>query len=314
MVYAEKFSFGLWGDMPYQKNGDMEKLPNVIKSLNHSDIAFSIHNGDIKDGSSTCDDEKYHQMYTLFNQLENPVIYTVGDNEWTDCHRTNNGSYDPLERLSFLRQIFFKDNQSLGKKTLTLEQQGENGQAYIENSRFMHQDILFINIHMPGSNNNYVASEQECIKNSKRQWQDCEKANQEYIERDKANILWLQQGFKTAKEKNALGIVITVQADPGFDLPETEQEDESQNLKYSGYRKFMQSIVAETENYTGQVLFVHCDTHYFKIDKPLYQPSKMLNNFTRIETFGSPHLNWVKVNVDTSTPHIFNIHPVIVKH
>lgn len=46
------FSFGLWGDMPYKKAGDDSKLPAVLRSINPSDIAFSIYDGDIKDGSS----------------------------------------------------------------------------------------------------------------------------------------------------------------------------------------------------------------------------------------------------------------------
>ena len=33
------------------------------------------------------------------SNLRGPVIYTPGDNEWTDCHRVNNGGYNPLERL-----------------------------------------------------------------------------------------------------------------------------------------------------------------------------------------------------------------------
>ena len=35
-------------------------------------------------------------------------MYTPGDNEWTDCHRPNNGAYDPLERLNTgVRETFF---------------------------------------------------------------------------------------------------------------------------------------------------------------------------------------------------------------
>jgi hypothetical protein len=40
------------------------------------------------------------------------VIYTPGDNEWTDTHDERVGSHDPLERLASIRRIFFC-NQSL---------------------------------------------------------------------------------------------------------------------------------------------------------------------------------------------------------
>lgn len=36
-----------------------------------------------------------------------PLVYTPGDNEWTDCHRVNNGAYDPLDRLAAVRKTFF---------------------------------------------------------------------------------------------------------------------------------------------------------------------------------------------------------------
>lgn len=92
------FSFGLWGDMPYKKTGDDSKLPAVLQSINQSDIAFSLYDGDIKDGSSKCMDSIYTDALTMFGSMTKPVVYVPGDNEWTDCHRLNNGGMDPLER------------------------------------------------------------------------------------------------------------------------------------------------------------------------------------------------------------------------
>ena len=103
-----------------------------------------------------------------------------------------------------------------------------------------------------------------------------------------------------------------MQADPGFDLPETEEVDESTEPGYSGYRYFMSELAKETEQYTGQVLLVHGDTHFFKMDKPLHAPGKMLTNFTRIETFGSPSLHWVKVTVNPKSANVFQVEPVMV--
>src|SRR5262245_47359814 len=93
------FSFGLWGDMPYARANDQPKIPAVIADMNASDIAFSIYDGDIKDGSSKCTDNVYTDAMKMFDSLAKPAIYVPGDNEWTDCHRTNNGGYDNLERL-----------------------------------------------------------------------------------------------------------------------------------------------------------------------------------------------------------------------
>ena len=56
----------------------------------------------------------------LFNMFQAPAVYIPGDNEWTDCHRTNNGAYTPTERLAYTRSIFFTSNQSLGQRTMAL--------------------------------------------------------------------------------------------------------------------------------------------------------------------------------------------------
>ena len=39
---AQTFTFGLWGDMPYQKAGDATKMPVLIKRMNASDMPFDL--------------------------------------------------------------------------------------------------------------------------------------------------------------------------------------------------------------------------------------------------------------------------------
>jgi hypothetical protein len=82
---APSYSFGLWGDMPYQKAGDAPRMPALLQSINQSDIAFSIYDGDIKDGSSRCTDNVYTEALQMFARLDRPVVYLPGDNEWTDA-------------------------------------------------------------------------------------------------------------------------------------------------------------------------------------------------------------------------------------
>jgi hypothetical protein len=309
---AQTFSFGLWGDMPYEKAGDGPKIPALIQSINQSDIAFSIYDGDIKDGSSACSDDIYASALALFGQLARPLVYVPGDNEWTDCHRLNNGGYDALERLAYLRKTMFASEHSLGRQTMALTHQGQAGAKFVENTRFSHGGIVFVSLNMPGSNNNQVMSEQECSHKSVRTAAQCEAANAEYLERDAANMRWLQQAFAAARDSQARGLVMVLQADPGFDLPETEGKDESQAPRYSGYRHFISQVIAETERFAGQVLLVHGDTHFFKLDKPLYSPTRLLPNLTRLQTFGSPLIHWVRVTVDVTSANVFTVHPVIV--
>lgn len=309
----EKFSFGLWGDMPYKKAGDDSKLPAVLNSINESEIAFSIYDGDIKDGSSQCTDVVYTDALKMFGSMKQPVVYVPGDNEWTDCHRLNNGGMDPLERLAHIRRVMFPTSQSLGQRQIPLEHQGQPGEKFVENTRFHHGGVVFVGINMPGSNNNLVLNTKECEKKSVRKAAQCDAANAEYLERDSANVSWLEASFAQAKAQNAVGLVLVVQGDPGFDLPETEDMDESAAPGVSGYRHFMSQLVQQTEQFKGQVLMVHGDTHFFKLDKPLYSPAKVLPNFTRLETFGSPVLNWVRVTVDPTSNEVFQIHPVMVE-
>nr|WP_315427014.1 hypothetical protein [uncultured Albidiferax sp.] len=307
------FSFGLWGDMPYKKAGDDSKLPAVLKSINQSDIAFSLYDGDIKDGSSQCTDGIYTDALTMFNSMAKPVVYVPGDNEWTDCHRLNNGGFDTLERLAHLRRVMYPSLDSLGQTRMPLEHQGKLGEKYVENTRFSHGGVVFVGLNMPGSNNNLVINAKDCTAKSARNAAQCDAANAEYLERDSANVAWLAASFAQAKAQKARGIVLVVQADPGFDLPETEDIDESTAPGYAGYRNFMDAVVKQTEHYAGQVLFVHGDTHFFKFDKPLYSPTKMLANLTRLETFGSPSLHWVRVTVDTASDNVFTVQPVVVR-
>jgi hypothetical protein len=53
------------------------------------------------------------------------------------------------------------------------------------------------------------------------------------------------------------------------------------------------------------------DTHFFKIDKPLYGQANLRRNFTRVQAFGSPNVHWVKVNVDPRSRNVFSFAPVI---
>ena len=310
---AEKsFKFGLWGDMPYEKAKDEPKIPALIASINKSDVKFSIYVGDIKDGSSKCTDDVYSKALTMFGQLKKPLVYIPGDNEWTDCHRTNNGGYHSSERLDYIRKTMFSTTGSLGQTKMPLKHQALPAQKFVENTRFVYNSIVFTQLNVPGSNNNKVLDDKDCTNKSARTPAICKEVNAEYEERDRANIEWMREAFKEAREKKAPGIVLSWQGEPGFDIPETEEVNERADPKVSGYTNFLNALVAETEKYAGQVLIVNGDVHAFKMDKPLFGPEKVLPNLTRIQTFGSPLIHWVKVKVEPHTPEVFTIQPVMV--
>jgi hypothetical protein len=313
MAQDAAYSVGLWGDMPYAKASDQPKIPALIADMNASDIAFSLYDGDIKDGSSKCTDDIYTSAIDMFNSFSKPVFYIPGDNEWTDCHRTNNGGYNNIERLDHLRKVMFATPETFGKEKLTPEHQGKPGEKFAENVMYSRGGAMFVGLNIPGSNNNKVNGDADCTKKSARTPDQCAADNAEYEERNKANIEWMNAAFAKATKDGDKGVMIVIQADPGFDIPETEEVDESRLPDRDGYAGFLDAMIAATKAYKGQVVLVHGDTHYFKLDKPLANATHMLANFTRLETFGSPNVHWVKVDVDANSRDVFTFLPMIVE-
>jgi hypothetical protein len=127
--------------MPY---GDFAKAryPNLLAEMNAHDLAFSAFDGDLKaGGDGQCTDDLYTRSLSNFNLLRRPVIFTPGDNDWTDCwgrYGPGTGGFDPEERLAHERQVFFSTHQSLGQTTIRLRRESDEGGAYAaysENAR-----------------------------------------------------------------------------------------------------------------------------------------------------------------------------------
>ena len=74
---AEEFSFALWGDMPYAKNGDAPKIQALIDDINASKVAFTVFDGDIKDCSSVCSNQQYSDAIIRFNSFKKPMVLSL---------------------------------------------------------------------------------------------------------------------------------------------------------------------------------------------------------------------------------------------
>lgn len=311
---------GLWGDQFYADdlNQRTRMAQQTIDSMNAHHLDFTLYAGDTKNGHSLCTDSAIGQdVVDRFNSLHMPTVYTLGDNEWTDCHRTSNGSYDPLERLAYLRMVFFNKNKSQGPHPIRVMRQGGLGQAYSENSRFVRRNVEFVALNVPGSNNNLVATAKECTKKSNRTQTDCDAASAEYRARNTANIEWLKDAFAQARKKHYAGVVVLIQADiyAPFELADGGYQDNflPQLNSSNGYTDFFTALVKETHNFNGQVLLIHGDSHYFRIDKAMYEPDgRLTRNFTRIEVFGNVDNSWVEMTVNPNSPEVFTFKPVIV--
>jgi hypothetical protein len=75
----------------------------------------------------------------------------------------------------------------------------------------------------------------------------------------------------------------------------------------------------DTIDFGGPVVYVHGDSHYFRVDKPLQDATgKRIENFTRVETFGdnapsgANDVQWVKALVDPSSRDVFAFQAQII--
>nr|MBA3432272.1 hypothetical protein [Actinomycetota bacterium] len=220
-------------------------------------------------------------------QSLHPLVYTPGDNEWVDCHRTG---FDPLERLAFLRSVFFPVDDPLREGLNITRQSAE----YPENLRWRQGGVTFLTINVSGDNNN--------LGNGPA-------GDAEFHVRNAANLQWLDLGFELASAKGSPAVVVFMHGSPEFNLPPD---------KRSGFNDLLDALERRALSFRKPVLLVHGDTHYFRIDKPMTSAStsetpKRVENITRVESFGSPDLHWIRVSVDLDDPEIFTFSPEIVE-
>ncbi len=296
LAYARapgRFSFAIIGDAPY--NSREETLfEQMLAEINQENVAFVVHVGDIKDGSSPCSDELYEARKRMFQASRYPFILVPGDNDWTDCHRRGAGRYDPLERLVKLRQVFYADERSLGQNTLELERQSDapgtesRFREYRENVRWTADGVLFVGLNVPGSNNNFGRTAQ---------------MDAEHAQRGAANTAWLKQAFELAHSKDCAAVFVFIQANPDFDLSYLRRVNRA-----DGYAALKRELLAHALAFGKPVVLVHGDTHRFRIDHPLYDPATLgrVEQFTRVESFGSPFVDWIKVTIDPGNPKLIS--------
>jgi len=299
---APKFTFALIGDLGYNDEEESQ-FEDLLADLGRDDsLAFVVHVGDLSSPKRACTNELLERRLAQFRASPHPFVYTPGDNEWTDCHRVSGG--EPLERLAKLREIFFDGSVTLGQRTFALARQSESGDAlfarYRENTRWEFGGVMFLTLHVTGSNNGLGRTPE---------------GDEEYRERNQANLVWLRQGFEHAKASNSRAVMVLQQANPFPEFPPFSGSPKDS----SGFDGLRRALQTETAAFGRPVVLVHGDSHFFRIDKPLSPRSKRsprgnstFVNFTRVETFGSPYHHWVHVTVDPSDPNVFIFRPVTV--
>ena len=310
---SASFDFALIGDMPYDGRQEKE-FDNMMRDIDAADVAFVVHNGDFwwdggawtekAGGLPPCSDEAFNDRLARAQRSKHAFIYLPGDNEWTDCHRAKPRSYDPMERLEKLRQMYFQGDTSLGQQKMKLVRQSETASyaKYRENVRWTAGDVVFVTLHMIGSNNNLGRTPE---------------MDAEYEERNAANLAWMGEAFALAKRSGGRAVMIIAQADPYFQNTWPTYMQERYALwaigvkppttrRTTGYDSFIAALEKETLAFGKPVVYVHGDTHIFRIDKPLVgrQSQRIIENFTRVATFGHPDTHWVRATIDPSDPNV----------
>jgi len=303
-------TYAIIGDTPYGQP-QIDNFPNDVTELNADpDVRLVVHLGDIKDGSSRCDTTYFEQIRADFGRFHDPLVYTPGDNEWTDCHRANNGAYTPTERLDTLREVFFdRPGRSLGQHPVRVTAQHR---PYVENVRWSQRSVQFATLHVVGSNNDWAP------------WFGATTRTQaqieEYTERNAANLSWLARAFKAAEAQDAAAVVLAIQADlwdPAFSGPNDNP------ASYDHFTDLVQALAKHARAFGKPVLLLNGDSHRFTDERPLADPTRPYQktmygitsdvpNLRRITVNGStiPCHEWLKLSIDPSAAGAFSIERV----
>src|SRR3954452_15054514 len=183
---ADSFSYAVYGDAPYgttpTDTSETDATPAFISAVN-ADKAVStvLHVGDIHSGSQFCTQAYDQQIADLWTGFADPMVYTPGDNEWTDCHKKKEGGGafnpatgqidyvrnadgsltdyaggNPVDNLALVRSIFFPTpGGTLGSGRLHVLSQAQvdnrahptDGQ-YVENAIWERDGVLFVSVNV----------------------------------------------------------------------------------------------------------------------------------------------------------------------
>jgi hypothetical protein len=279
-----RVTFPLLADTPF---GDAQRaaFPALVDAINADRrIKFVLHAGNVKNGSSTCDDARFADLAELFDTFRVPFVLPPGDNDWTDCHRTAAGGYLPTERLEAVRDIFFPDSgRTIGGRRMRVTTQANDPAhaAYRENVRFMRSHVVFATVHVVGSENDLEP------------WAQLPGGDRpnlrlaEFEARKAAALDWIDAAFDRARRRHAAGVLRLLHAEP---------------TATPGYTEIRARIVAPSIEFGAPVLLVHGGELIHEVE-PAYAD---VPNLTRLGAFGDSVFQWLRVTAHPSDPGVFS--------
>jgi len=318
------------GPPPKLPGAEFNKTAAFINTINADpSVQEVIFVGDIHSGSEACTKPFDEAIFNFWKAFVRPLIYTPGDNEWSDCSKAkelagldvfgnppdNAGIAgapvaNPLAHLSLVRSLFFANQGStLGQHPMQVISQATahdpdhpEDAAYVENVMWGQSKTVFVTLNLPGGSNNDTDA-----------WNGTGNTNDVTKERDvrtPADVRWLNQAFAMAEADNAHSVVIIGQAD----MWDTTDKPAHQTF----YEPIIEAIALNTSAYGKPVLYINGDSHIYRSDNPLqdnstcYTETKQcagdawdqhnyynVPNFHRIVVHGSTFpMEWLKLSID----------------
>jgi hypothetical protein len=266
---ANPLTLAVFGDAPYgASNSDtaaFDATPGFVDAVNHdAKVDLVTHVGDIHSGSQKCTADYDRSVAEMWAAFKDPLVYTPGDNEWTDCQKAKelpgsdfNG--DPLQHLDAVRSIFFpRPGHTIGGRSKRVVSQGQVGTGtdanYVENVMWEQSKTLFVTLNIPGGSNNDDDNWYGAPRTQRQ--------TDEIAQRTQADLDWLAQAFDQATTDHAGSVVIIEQADM-WDL------DGKTPSHIANYKQFIDSIAAKTTAFGKPVLLFNGDSHAYRSDNPL---------------------------------------------
>jgi hypothetical protein len=196
-------------------------------------------------------------------------------------------------------------------------QADEDGyEDYVENVVWVRGGVVFVTVHMVGSNNDLAPWNREFGDGVYDPTDTADPADPdptkmpradriaEVNARVAAGLAWIDEAFELADAIHSPGVFIISHANPRFE-----------NNPNEPYAEWTAAIRRHAVNFYRPVVLAHGDTHIPRVDKPLTAPTlpvvpaapnpARVENFTRVETFGFPDTHWIRVSVDPSDKEVF---------
>jgi len=326
---ANTLTLAVYGDWPYSSLL-FNAAPLLLDSINSDPkVRLVLHVGDIHSGSMLCTVDWNLGIFDVFQQFKDPLVYTPGDNEWTDCHRPAEGNKDPLVELANIRGLFFPTpGYTLGGRKKQVLSQAQvvdmfhpDDAQFVENVMWEESRVVFVTVNVPGSNNDTVPWNPPYNTPAFKAAQA-----KEVADRTAADIRWLERAFAQAETDGAVAVLIALQANM-WDPAAVPPPDTRDGL--GAYKPIVQKLAELSLQFKRPVLLINGDTHIFQDDHPLanldattpigsinvniYGIQQKVLNLRRITVQGSTNRpgEWVRLTIEPRSPEIFSAENVV---